>query len=275
MDAAVSGLSGLEAEALDRLLQDRGSAPPAGDPVTMLAGAISRSRDETAVTRLIEIAADASRPMPSRLAVLAGVEAGLQGGGGGRGGGRAGGRGRAGGAGFGLSREPAALIGLMAAGAGDLSAAARRVAALANWPAKPVAPVDAPRLTPSEQKRFDLGQEIYKNICSACHQPDGLGKEKIAPSLINSRLVTGNAAIGMRILISGKEGATGLMPPLAALTDEQVAAVLTYIRREWGHTASAVTPEDVLETRQLTSSRKRPWTDDELARLLGGRGGGL
>jgi hypothetical protein len=58
------------------------------------------------------------------------------------------------------------------------------------------------------------------------------------------------------------------------LTDEQIASVLTYIRREWGHTASAVVVDDVLETRQLTANRKRPWTEEELSRMLGGRGGG-
>jgi hypothetical protein len=76
-----------------------------------------------------------------------------------------------------------------------------------------------------------------------------------------------------RILLAGKEGNIGLMPPLGAtLSDEQIAGVLTYIRREWGHTASPVSPADVTETRGLTSTRKTPWTDQEL--LAGRRGGG-
>jgi mono/diheme cytochrome c family protein len=55
------------------------------------------------------------------------------------------------------------------------------------------------------------------------------------------------------------------MPPLAsALSDEQIAAVLTYIRREWGHTAP----------RGLTKTRRRPWTDQELPQGRGGRAGG-
>ena len=56
------------------------------------------------------------------------------------------------------------------------------------------------------------------------------------------------------------------MPPLGgALNDEQIASVLTYIRREWGHTAPPVAPEDVLEIRGLTKTRTKPWTDAELA----------
>jgi mono/diheme cytochrome c family protein len=78
-----------------------------------------------------------------------------------------------------------------------------------------------------------------------------------------------------RILLAGKEGAIGLMPPLGfALNDEQIASVLTYVRREWGHTASAVAPDDVREIRGLTKMRTRPWTDPELQTGRGGRGAG-
>jgi hypothetical protein len=65
------------------------------------------------------------------------------------------------------------------------------------------------------------------------------------------------------------------MPPLGSqLNDEQIASVLTYIRREWGHTASAVDPADVQEIRGLTKLRNKPWTDAELPAGRGGGGGG-
>jgi mono/diheme cytochrome c family protein len=131
-----------------------------------------------------------------------------------------------------------------------------------------------PPLNAEEQKRFEQGQEIYRNICSGCHQPDGQGREKLAPSLVASPYVTADPSIGVRIILSGKEGKIGLMPPQGAvLSDEQIAAVLTYIRREWGHTASPVAPADVSEVRGLTSTRTRPWTDEEIGRMLAGRGG--
>jgi mono/diheme cytochrome c family protein len=134
--------------------------------------------------------------------------------------------------------------------------------------------VEVVPLTPEEQKRFSAGQEIYKNLCIACHQADGRGLEKVAPTLVNSRFVLADPGIASRIVLSGKEGAVGLMPPLGAtLSDDQIAAVLTYLRREWGHTASAVAPPDVKEIRGMTSSRNRPWSEDELSRLAGGRGG--
>ena len=61
------------------------------------------------------------------------------------------------------------------------------------------------------------------------------------------------------------------MPPLGTtLTDEQIAGVLTYVRRQWGNEASAIHPEMVKETRAATNGRTRPWTQDELLALEGG-----
>ena len=96
---------------------------------------------------------------------------------------------------------------------------------------------------------------------------------KLAANLVDSAYVKGDAATSIRIILGGKEGPIGLMPPLAgALSDEQVASVLTYIRREWGHTAPPIAPEDVLEIRGLTKTRTKPWTDAELQQGRGGRG---
>ena len=65
------------------------------------------------------------------------------------------------------------------------------------------------------------------------------------------------------------------MPPIgSALTDDQIAAVLTYVRREWGNEATPVDPALIKTMRGLTASRTRPWTNDELKALLpSGRGG--
>jgi mono/diheme cytochrome c family protein len=147
------------------------------------------------------------------------------------------------------------------------------VIAKLDWPNKPKPVVEAVPLTAEQQKRFAAGAEIYKTLCVGCHQPDGRGKEKMAPSLVESRyVVSPDAGAATRILLAGKEGPIGLMPPLgAALNDDQIASVLTYIRREWGHTGSAVDADDVAETRGLTKNRTRPWTDADLP--VGGRGG--
>ena len=293
VDAATSGLAGLENEVLGLLLQGTATTPasqgagttprpahPADDAIATLSATIARGRDAASAEKLFVIAADTNRPMWQRVAVLRGTEMGLDGGGGGRGGGGGGGggrggRGAAGPAGLTLPQEPASLLAL-ANGTDELAGAAKSVASRVTWPGKPTPPAAAVApLTPEQQKRFTQGQELYNNLCVACHQPDGQGREKIAPSLVNSRyVIAADAGVSTRIVLSGKEGSVGLMPPLgASLTDEQIAGVLTYIRREWGHTASAVAPDDVKEIRGMTASRTRPWTEDEISRLTG-RGGG-
>lgn len=120
-------------------------------------------------------------------------------------------------------------------------------------------------LTPEQQELFENGKLIYNAICSACHQPDGRGKEKIAPDLVGSALTVGSAGIPIRILLNGKQGDVGLMPPLGStLNDEQIAGIVTYIRREWGHKASPVDPDTVKNVRSQTADRTKPWTTDEL-----------
>ena len=58
------------------------------------------------------------------------------------------------------------------------------------------------------------------------------------------------------------------MPPIGAgMTDDQVAAVLTFIRRSWGQSASAVTPGSVGAVRAQVAGRTRPWTNDELQNI--------
>jgi mono/diheme cytochrome c family protein len=170
-----------------------------------------------------------------------------------------------------LAREPMAFVAL-AKSRDELAARAASVLARVTWPDKPAAadaPPPATPLTPAEQQRFNAGQTVYSGLCIACHQEDGLGREKLAPSLVGSTLALGPPTITARILLNGKEGPVGLMPPLGAtLTDDQIASVLTYVRRQWGNLASPIDAETIKATRALTADRARPWTNDELAKLV-------
>jgi mono/diheme cytochrome c family protein len=169
-----------------------------------------------------------------------------------------------------LTREPA--LSALAREPGDLGKRAAGVLDRMTWPGKAGAAEAIPALTAEEQQRFNAGSEIYKNLCVACHQPDGRGREKMAPTLLDSEFALGPPPIPIRILLNGKEGPVGLMPPLGAvLNDEQIAAVLTYVRREWGQPGSPIDAATVKQVRPLTSDRTRPWTADELRKLAGSR----
>jgi mono/diheme cytochrome c family protein/glucose/arabinose dehydrogenase len=290
VDATISSLKGSEAEVLSRVMQAR-TAPPPTEAVAMLAAAVAKTGDVAAVQRAIDVIADASEPEWRRTALLQGLDAGLPplgGGGGGRRGGGGGGGGLPGlstpggrvtvtaGRGVALPAEPAGLTAL-ASGSTAIAFLAKRVHGKLDWPGRPAPVVTAAPLTAAQQTRYDAGAEIYKNLCLGCHQEDGKGKDKLGATLLNSPFVTApDAAASIRILVGGKEGTIGLMPPLGpALSDDQIAAALTYIRRAWGHTASPVDPLNVMEVRGLSKGRTKPWTDQELqAAGRGGRGGG-
>jgi mono/diheme cytochrome c family protein len=275
--------------------------------ITVLAATIARSGQESAVFELFQRAADAARLDWQRAALLRGAEVALAGapmpgtptpvrtassatapcptcpgGRAGPGGAYAFARpadwptagGRSNAPPLRLTREPKPLTDLAAA-TGDLSARATALVGRVTWPGKP-GDAAAPRaLTAAQQQQFDRGREVYRNVCAGCHQPDGRGLDRMAPTLIGSPFALAPAEIPVRILMHGKEGATGLMPPVGgALDDEQIASVLTYVRREWGQAADPVDAESVRRVRAATAGRTRPWTEAELEAVPGGRGAG-
>ena len=138
-----------------------------------------------------------------------------------------------------LRRAPEAFVRL----AGEDSPLGKQAAAVLtriSWPGKAGDADAPPPLSSAEQERFDEGRGIYEAMCQACHQSDGRGQSGRAASLIGSPLALATPDVPVRILLNGKEGTTGLMPALgSAMTDAQVASVLTYVRREWGHGGSA------------------------------------
>jgi mono/diheme cytochrome c family protein len=307
LDAALSGIAGSERAVLTRLLQADAPTPQRNAAAVLLTATMIRGGESAAIQELLAIGSEPNRPDWQVDALLSGAEAALLDAplpgsgrrGAGRGaaaastapGGRAGpggapafpktdpaapaptpaGRGRAAMAAIPLAREPTPLIDLVDGG-GPYAPRAEALLARLTWPGKAAAPGDAPAaapLTTEEQQRFDAGRTVYNNLCMACHQDDGRGREKVAATLIGSPYALGPPEIGVRVLVNGKEGATGLMPPLGAvLGDDQIAAVLTYVRRSWGHQASAVDPATVAEARRAAADRTRPWTESELAPLL-------
>jgi mono/diheme cytochrome c family protein len=169
-----------------------------------------------------------------------------------------------------LNREPVALTGLSTSD--RFTPRVTAVLARVSWPSKPGDAGPLPPLTEEEQRRFDAGREIYRDVCQACHQPDGRGEDKRGPTLIGAAFTLGPAEIAARILLNGKEGAFGLMPPIGSkLSDEQIASVLTYVRRDWGQTASSVDAGTVKSVRAISIGRTRPWTDAELLKLTAAR----
>jgi mono/diheme cytochrome c family protein len=120
-----------------------------------------------------------------------------------------------------------------------------------------------------------LGQRIFAN-CAACHQATGTGIAGVYPPLAGSAFVNGPPEVLIRIVLHGLNGPlpvrgntyNGEMPAWEQMSDEQIAAVLTYVRSSFGNRAPGIAPESVAAVRKLTSGRGRPWTAAELASVV-------
>ena len=142
------------------------------------------------------------------------------------------------------------------------------------WPGKPGAPVqpEIVPLTPEQTALAGKGRVIYGTLCAACHQPHGFGLDGLAPPLVDSEWVLGQPDIPARIILHGIAGAVKVgprtwnlaMPPLPHLTDEEIAGTLTFLRREWDHTAPPVAPADITAVRARFKDRALPWTAAEM-----------
>jgi putative membrane-bound dehydrogenase-like protein len=111
------------------------------------------------------------------------------------------------------------------------------------------------------------GRNAFQTHCAPCHQTDGSGMARLATPLRNSKWVLGREDLLTRIVLNGLKGDL-LMPAMGTLDDQQLAAILTYIRRAWGHEAAPISTETVARIRAASSGRLNPWTASELS---GGR----
>jgi mono/diheme cytochrome c family protein len=121
-----------------------------------------------------------------------------------------------------------------------------------------------------------IGKKLYTANCVACHQATGLGVAGQFPTLVDSEWVLGGDWHGdnhlVKILLHGLQGPiqvkgntyNGAMPPWKQLKDEQIAAILTYIRNEWGNSASPITADQVAKIREETAAQTEPYTQNQL-----------
>lgn len=133
-------------------------------------------------------------------------------------------------------------------------------------------------------EQINSGKEIYMKaapgggLCFTCHQPNGQGIAGQFPPLANSDWVLGDKERLIKISIYGLMGEIEVngvkynnvmvppgIPP-GSLTDNQIADVLTYIRNDWGNSASSVSAEEVATVRESIKGRApmQMWTAAEL-----------
>lgn len=102
------------------------------------------------------------------------------------------------------------------------------------------------------------GSALFEAHCSACHSAGGVGTPGLAPPLDRPefwqglgdeapKYVSGVVTKGLNahITVRGETYAGTMMPPVAGATDEELAAIATWVLQDLGKTDKTVTPEDI------------------------------
>lgn len=106
------------------------------------------------------------------------------------------------------------------------------------------------------EKIMEFGKQVFTQNCQACHQPEGQGIQNVFPPLAKSDFLMKDKARSIHIALKGLSGPitvngksyNSTMPQLN-LSDEQIAAVLTYVRSSWGNKGDKVSVDEVKKTR--------------------------
>lgn len=124
-----------------------------------------------------------------------------------------------------------------------------------------------------------VGKKVFAATCQSCHQVTGLGQPPAIPPLAGSEWVNGSEerlvravlyGLAGKITVKGTTYESAMLPNGRVtgsgfnLSDDKIAAVLTYIRQEWGNSAPPVTTEKVTEIHSKEGDRKQFVPDDLL-----------
>ena len=133
------------------------------------------------------------------------------------------------------------------------------------------------RPPPADGPDYARGQLLYEQVCMQCHNTDGAGKPNQAPALAGSEWVTTKGVnrliripqVGLvgPITVKGEPWNLSMAAMGAGWTDEDLANVLSYIRKAWNNNASPVTAEQVKKVRDDLKGRSNAYTGDELTKL--------
>lgn len=143
-----------------------------------------------------------------------------------------------------------------------------------TWPSDSRAAAISPeaKLEGADLFSFERGRSLFL-VCASCHRADGSGTAGQVPPLVGSSLASGPSGRLTRALLHGLAGGRApdgspwpVMTP-AALNDDQLADVMTYLRHSFGIEASPAHASDVAAVRAATSGRARPWTPEALAAI--------
>jgi len=123
------------------------------------------------------------------------------------------------------------------------------------------------------QPNLTLGKVTFQSYCAACHKLDGTGQENGPPPLAGSDWVAGPERRIIKIVLHGLRGSievkgkTYNLEMLSfgpVLSDEEIAATLSYVRSHLGNTSPPISPDTVKQVRRAVQDHSGYWTVEEL-----------
>jgi mono/diheme cytochrome c family protein/glucose/arabinose dehydrogenase len=167
--------------------------------------------------------------------------------------------------------EPTPLATLRAQDDPAVAALAQELLAVAGV-AGPAGPATVAALSADEQRQVQHGEAVFGRACASCHQWHGNGMAGLAPPLRDSDWVLGSPERLARIVLHGVKGPIEVngttwsleMPGQSHLSDGDLAAALSYVRRAFGHQGSVVAASLVGAQRRRHAARTEPWRAEEL-----------
>jgi mono/diheme cytochrome c family protein len=180
-----------------------------------------------------------------------------------------------------LPSAPVSLDALRQASDPRLAAAASAFAEKLVWPGKDGRPLpERTKFSPERQRLFELGQREYVNLCAACHHPAGYGLAAKGPPLLGSDWLENEERLA-KLILHGIQGPIMVngdlynsdnrlsMPGMyQTLDDEKIAAVMTFVRREF-HTEDATWEVSAVEKiRAQYANRTDQWTEADLVEAI-------
>jgi mono/diheme cytochrome c family protein len=122
-----------------------------------------------------------------------------------------------------------------------------------------------------------VGKALFSANCVTCHQATGLGVPGQYPPLAGSEVELGDAtnhliAIVLKglqgpVVVEGKPFNNAMQAWEAQYTDSQLAAILTYVRSDWGNSAPPISADMVKQIRAEFKDRKEQWTWPEIEKM--------
>ncbi|GEO06729.1 hypothetical protein AAE02nite_43930 [Adhaeribacter aerolatus] len=133
------------------------------------------------------------------------------------------------------------------------------------------------------RKEFPKGAAMFNSTCQTCHGPDGNGVNGLGPPLNGSEWVTGDKDRLISVVLFGLTGpvtvkghlykapeVNGDMPGIGynkELPNEEIAELLSFIRKSWQNNADKIETQEVTKVRDKLKGRQKAFTEAELNKM--------